>query len=325
MEYNKIKPDTILKNFWRDNHHFADLFNAALFNGEQVLNPDDLSEVDTDVSSILKFNGHAETVQKVLDVVKKTAYGVDFVIWGLENQEKIHYAMPLRHMVGDAFSYLKEYQEIAAKNRKDKNFASSDEFLSNMKKTDRLHPMISLCVYYGENPWDGPLCLMDMLEVPEKIKPLVADYKMNLIELRTSGSLQFHNQDVNTVFDISRSIYERDYNKINTVYKNMLISSELGVVIGAITQSQELIDHALELEQKGGQVNMCSALEELKREGKQEGLQEGKKEGLQEGMIAGTIKTCKKFKLDQEAAIKNIMEEFSLSKEDAINYVKKYW
>ena len=321
MKQNKIKPDTILKNFWRDNHHFADLFNAALFDGEQVLNPADLSEADTDVSSFLKFNGHAETVQKVLDVVKKTAYGIDFVIWGLENQAKIHYAMPLRHMIGDGFSYLKEYQEIAAKNRKDKNFASSDEFLSNMKKTDRLHPMISFCVYYGENPWDGPLCLMDMLEVPEKIKPLVADYKMNLLELRTSGSLQFHNQDVNTVFDISRSIYERDYNKINTVYKDRLIASELGVVIGAITQSQELIDHALELEQKGGQVNMCSALEELKMEGKQE----GKKEGLQEGMIAGTIKTCKKFKLDQKAAIKNVIEEFSLSEKDAINYVKKYW
>lgn len=70
---------------------------------------------------------------------------------------------------------------------------------------------------------------------------------------------------------------------------------------------------------------MCSALEELKKEGKQEGLQEGKKEGLQEGMIAGMIKTCKKFKLDQEAAIKNVMEEFFLSEEDAFNYVKKYW
>ena len=83
MERNKVKPDTILKNFWRDNHHFADLFNAALFDGEQVLNPDDLSEADTDLSSIIKFNGHAETVQKVLDVVKKTAYGLDFVIWGI--------------------------------------------------------------------------------------------------------------------------------------------------------------------------------------------------------------------------------------------------
>lgn len=59
---------------------------------------------------------------------------------------------------------------------------------------------------------------------------------------------------------------------------------------------------------------MCSALEELKREGKQQ--------GLQEGMIAGTIKTCKKFKLDQEAAIKNVMEEFLLSEKDAANYVK---
>ena len=42
-------------------------------------------------------------------------------------------------------------------------------------------------------------------------------------------------------------------------------------------------------------------------------------------MIAGAIKTCRKFKLDQEAAIGNVMEEFFLSKEDDSNYVKKYW
>ena len=134
-EKNNIKPDTILKTFWRDNDHFADLFNAALFDGEQVLNPADLMEVDTDVSSMVKFNNHAETVQKVLDVVKKTAYGVDFVIWGLENQSKIHYAMPLRHMIGDSFSYLKEYNEIAARNKAEKGFESSDEFLSNLGRT----------------------------------------------------------------------------------------------------------------------------------------------------------------------------------------------
>ena len=49
---------------------------------------------------------NAETVQKILDVVKKTAYGVDFVLWGLENQAKIHYAMPLRHMAGVCFCLL---------------------------------------------------------------------------------------------------------------------------------------------------------------------------------------------------------------------------
>ena len=50
-----------------------------------------------------------------------------------------------------------------------------------------------------------------------------------------------------------------------------------------------------------------------------------KAEGIQEGMIAGAIRTCKKFKLDKEAVVKNVMEEFSLSEEDAVNYVKKYW
>ena len=262
-EKNNIKPDTILKTFWRDNDHFADLFNAALFDGEQVLNPADLMEVDTDVSSMVKFNNHAETVQKVLDVVKKTAYGVDFVIWGLENQSKIHYAMPLRHMIGDSFSYLKEYNEIAARNKAEKGFESSDEFLSNLKRTDRLHPVISLCVYYGENEWDGPFCLTDMLEIPEKLKPLVSNYKMNLIEVRNSEPLRFHNPDVDTVFDVSRSIYERNFDKINTIYRDKKISAELGVVIGAITESQKLIDQALKSEKEGGQINMCGALEEL--------------------------------------------------------------
>ena len=187
-EKNNIKPDTILKTFWRDNDHFADLFNAALFDGEQVLNPADLMEVDTDVSSMVKFNNHAETVQKVLDVVKKTAYGVNFVIWGLENQSKIHYAMPLRHMIGDSFSYLKEYNEIAARNKAEKGFESSDEFLSNLKRTDRLHPVISLCVYYGEKEWDVPFCLADMLEIPEKLKPRCGYCKRNIHRNENTGT-----------------------------------------------------------------------------------------------------------------------------------------
>ena len=74
-EKNKLKPDTILKNFWRDNRHFADLFNAVFFNGEQVLKPQDLTEADTDVSSMLKFNGHAE---KEVRVSAASVFGMRF-------------------------------------------------------------------------------------------------------------------------------------------------------------------------------------------------------------------------------------------------------
>ena len=43
----KIKPDVILKDYWRDNEHFADLFNAVLFEGKQLIKPCELEDVDT--------------------------------------------------------------------------------------------------------------------------------------------------------------------------------------------------------------------------------------------------------------------------------------
>ena len=124
---NKVKPDTILKSFWRDNERFADLFNAILFDGENVIDPEELKEADTDISAVLKFNGHADTLQKILDVVKKSAYGVDFVILGLENQQHIHYGMPLRIMLGDTLGYIKEYQEIAKKNKTEGNWKGTED------------------------------------------------------------------------------------------------------------------------------------------------------------------------------------------------------
>ena len=90
------------------------------------------------------------------------------------------------------------------------------------------------------------------------------------------------------------------------------IPAELGVVIGAITESQKLIDHALKSEEKGGQMYMCNALEELVNEGVQTGIQVH-------------IKTCKKFKFDEKSTIDDIGKEFSISEEEAMAYVKKYW
>ena len=54
-------------------------------------------------------------------------------------------------MIGDAFSYLKEYKELEAKNKKYKNYKTKHEFLSKFQKTDRLHPIVTICIYYGED------------------------------------------------------------------------------------------------------------------------------------------------------------------------------
>ena len=283
---NKIKPDMILKEFWRDNERFADLFNTVLFKENEVVKPEDLSEADTDLSSVLKMNGHAETIQRIFDVVKKTANGVDYIIWGIENQETVHYAMPLRHMLNDSLIYLKECNEISAKHRKVKDIRSSGEFLSGLKKEDRLHPVVSICVYYGENEWDGPLQLTDMLEIPTEVKPIISDYKMNLVQVRECIDFRFRNTDISTVFEIIQMIYERDYKKMNALYGEKRIDTELALVIGAVTNSQRIIDQALELEVKGEEINMCKALEELEQKGREEGyisgIETGKKELLRQ-------------------------------------------
>ena len=56
----------------------------------------------------------------------------------------------------------------------------------NFKRQNRLHPIVTICIYYGEDEWDGPRSLIDMLDIPEEFESLISDYKFNLIELRKS-------------------------------------------------------------------------------------------------------------------------------------------
>ena len=63
--------------------------------------------------------------------------GVEFVVLGIENQQHIHYAMPLRHMIYDAMGYLKDTRNYK---RLDVKSSDPDEFLSKMRKEDRMHP-----------------------------------------------------------------------------------------------------------------------------------------------------------------------------------------
>lgn len=50
----ELKPDIVVKNYWRNNEQFADFFNAVLFDGEQIIKADELEDIDTEESSILE-------------------------------------------------------------------------------------------------------------------------------------------------------------------------------------------------------------------------------------------------------------------------------
>ena len=97
-----MSSDIVLKNYWSGNEEFADLFNAVLFGGSQIIRADELENEDTEDSVVLEHRKQAEGVKAARDNIKimkkSTAYGVQLVLLGLESQEHIHYAMPLRVM-----------------------------------------------------------------------------------------------------------------------------------------------------------------------------------------------------------------------------------
>ena len=91
--------DTLSKKFMSDNEIFADAFNYLLYDGEQRIKPEDLLPLDTNTISV-EINGTkiSSAIQKNRDVFKilsaKKTDKVGFLILGVENQAKVHYAMP---------------------------------------------------------------------------------------------------------------------------------------------------------------------------------------------------------------------------------------
>lgn len=296
---NAQKADVILKDFWRQNERFADLFNAVIFRGKQVIKPEDLTERDTDMSGIIQFKDYRKTLERTRDVVKKMAYGVEFAVLGIESQQKIHYAMPLRTMLYDSLGYLKEYQEITRIRKAERGKMTEDEFLSKMRKEDRLHPIISIVLYYSEKSWDGPTCLKDMIvEMPEEVEQIFSDYKMNLVQIRESEQYTFHNEEVRAVFEISREIFNGNLDKINERYRNRDLTPELITVIGMITDSAELVRQG-KIEEVA---NMCTALEKWEKENIERGTKRGIEIGTNKGIAKMVLTLLNKGKTVEETA-----------------------
>ena len=250
----------------------ASLFNTVVFGGKEVIKPEELSELDTDVSNVMELGEYKETLTRARDVVKRAAYGVDFVIMGIENQSRVHYGMPLRVMLYDSLGYLKECREIARQHQKNVDKATPDEFLSGLHKDDRLHPIISIVIYYNEKPWDGPKSLKDLVvEMPEEISQVFSDYRMNLLQVVESERYHFSNEDVQDVFETARNIYKGKFDQVKEIFRERDVKSDVGAMIGVMTDSDLIIERAYE--SKGG-MNMCTALEKLEERGREEGKRE---------------------------------------------------
>ena len=311
-----LKPDIVLKNYWNDNEQFADFFNAVLFDGRQIIRAEELEDVDTEDSTVLEHREYAESIRASRDNIKiqkkSSVYGVQFVLLGLESQEHVHYAMPMRVMGYDYGSYKKQY-DSNAKKYKTAAGISEDEYLSRMKKTDKFIPIITVVIYYGEKPWDGAKSLHEMLDIPSEMVKYVNDYRMLLVEAG-QNNLALHNINNIDLFNLlgilldksrpPREIKDKaiDYAKRHEVERSVVMT-----VAGAANCKLNYNE-----QNRKGDSDMWTVFEETRIEGEIE------------GEIKGIIKTLKKYQESDDSILEELMLEFDISKDKAKEYLNKY-
>ena len=195
-----MKQDLLAKRYYSDNRRFADLINGIVCNGIPIVKQEDLSEMDTETSQ-----------GKRRDLVRKAVFGVNFAVMGLENQEKLDYRLPLRVLGYEAGAYEHQaaeiYREIRRNGRNSDTELSSGEYLYGFRKSDRLHPMITIILYYGEKEWDGSRDLhgiLDFQDIPEQIRQYVQNYRIHVIDVRRMERTDLFQTDLRQVFDLIR-------------------------------------------------------------------------------------------------------------------------
>ena len=200
------KNDMSLVRFYENRRRYADLVNGCLFGGDQVVSEADIKELNSRIVG-KKNNANKQGMkfgQVYRDMVRKMIFGMNFVIFSIENQELIHYAMPIRILYEEALTYQRQLEKIKKVHREKKDLKAGAEFLGGFSKEDRVLSVVSLVIYYGKKPWDGAMDLyelLDMIEVPEEMKSLVNHYPIHILDVHRFEHTEWFQTDIREVFE----------------------------------------------------------------------------------------------------------------------------
>ena len=233
------------------NDVFADIVNGLLFQGRQVIQEYTLT--DAQPYSMYKTDGklheQERDVAKYWNKTTSSRISVRIALLGFENQSKYEKDMPLRVMGYDGTAYRAElYQE-------------------------ERYPVITLVLYFGNEPWGKNRSLYDAIEIPEEFKPFVSDYKINVFEIARlpEDAINYFHSDFKIVVDFF--IHKRtnpDYRPVDP--EKFKYVDEVLKLLTAITHDERYIEA---LEGEGGKPkDMCEVLDRVEARGKQTGALE---------------------------------------------------
>jgi hypothetical protein len=122
---------------------------------------------------------------------------------------------------------------------------SVDERLSNVSKGTKIASVITVVFYTGENAWDGPRSLHDMLLIDEEIDEFIPDYPLHIIDLGHDPNLSFANEDLEQLRVALSSIYSETAETCNYEIKDSILA-----LTGILSNDQQLDEYVNET--KGG-------------------------------------------------------------------------
>ncbi|MDD3337972.1 MAG: Rpn family recombination-promoting nuclease/putative transposase [Lachnospiraceae bacterium] len=290
----KQKKDQVLVRYIGKPERVADLVNVNCFHGEQIVRAEDLEVLSGESKQILKDkNGAVVTISRFRDVLRVVTAKHVFIIVGCENQMKVHYVMPVREMLYDALNYVEQVNQYKEQHKKDKDLVTADEFLSGMRKEDKIKPVITLLLYHGQRPWDGSVDLHGMMDFGpyEDLKEYVPNYKMNLIQVNAVKHPEAYQSDLREFFGVMK--HASSLADLETYVKEN--KERLGSVEEDLVDTfSELLGERKRLKivkdkqvKEGEQINMCKAFDELEERGIQKGMEKGIAKGIEEGMEKG--------------------------------------
>ena len=313
------KNDVALGAYFSDPQIFADLFNAWMYGGKQVIDPGSLMTED----SVQPRPEYARPYKHVRDVVKMYQKdGVQLVLFGIENQEKIDYSAPVRIMQFDGADYQNQVRRTEEENRKRLGLKTG---LPAFFREDRIVPVITLILYFGEEEWDRPVRLHDMLAFPKgdtRIKMLVSDYPIHVISVRRNGSagmdISLLHTELRQVFGFLQLQEDKEglkrYVEENRPVFSRL-SSNAALFLAASAHETRLLKG---LNREEEHYDMCRALDEWYADGVSEGEKIGEKRGEERGKKIGERNgICKGV----SAALLRILEKKGSVPEKCLTYI----
>lgn len=275
------RKDSVSKKFLERDDIFADVVNFALFDGKEVIMPDDLTAADPTEIAVLGAAKNAKSVQKWRDILKyctiKRSKDATYVIIGTEIQSEIHYAMVVKNMMYDVIDYENQVEQCVAKHREEKDYSDTAEFLSGFTKDDKLRPVITITIYLGDKPWDGPRSLREMMTTSdERILQYIPDYKLNLIAPSEIEDFSVMKTELGFVLNFIQNQNNPEWLDKQQENKELWITKQAVSVINTYTGAGIKVPTG-----KGG-VHMCKAVEALQARAAKEAVADYKQKVIKE-------------------------------------------